>query len=142
MQRRLQAVAVRNHSPVSVGSPSFCRHVSGKKPVNFWGVTGINLLAWPGLGTLLAGRKISGGIQATMALVGGILTCFLFFVLFNYAFLGMESNRPIDPKVFLEQNRSLIIPGTIGFGMLVLAWCWSAVSCFLIAKDLQREARL
>ena len=77
-----------------------------------------------------------------MALVGGILTCFLFFVLFNYAFHGMDSNRPIDPKEFLEQNRSLIIPGTIGFGMLVLAWCWSAVSCFLIAKDLQREARL
>ena len=75
-----------------------------------------------------------------MALVGGILTCFLFFVLFNYAFHGMDSNRPIDPKVFLEQNRSLIIPGTIGFGMLILAWGGSAVSCYQIARELKSEA--
>ena len=111
--------------------------MSDKKTVNFWGVTGVNLLAWPGLGTLLAGRRISGGIQATMALIGGLLTICLFIVLFNFAFYGMDSN---DPRVFLEQNKSLIIPGTIGFGMLVVAWCWAAVSCYLIASELKSEA--
>ena len=114
--------------------------MSEKGPVNFWGVTGINLLAWPGLGTLMAGRKISGGIQAMMALVGGLLTLCLFIVLFNFAFHGMDSNDPIDPRVFLQQNKSLIIPGTIGFGMLVLAWCWAAVSCYQISKELKSEA--
>jgi hypothetical protein len=140
MADQLQAVAVRNHSPGAAASPSVCVHVSDKKPVNFWGVTGVNLLAWPGLGTLLAGRRISGGIQATMALVGGLLTLCLFIVLFNFAFHGMDSNAPIDPRVFLQQNKSLIIPGTIGFGMLVLAWCWAAVSCYQIAKELKSEA--
>ena len=140
MADQLQAVAVRNHSPGAAASPSVRVHVSDKKPVNFWGVTGVNLLAWPGLGTLLAGRRISGGIQATMALVGGLLTLCLFIVLFNFAFHGMDSNAPIDPRVFLQQNKSLIIPGTIGFGMLVLAWCWAAVSCYQIAKELKSEA--
>ena len=114
--------------------------MSDKKTVNLWGVTGVNLLAWPGLGTLLAGRRISGGIQATMALIGGLLTICLFIVLFNFGFYGMDSNDPIDPRVFLQQNKSLIIPGTIGFGMLVLAWCWAAVSCYLIASELKSEA--
>ena len=136
----MQAVATRNHSPTGAASPRFRAQVSEKKPVNFWGVTGINLLAWPGLGTLIAGRKISGGIQATMALIGGLLTLCLFIVLFNFAFHGMDSNAPIDPTVFLQQNKSLIIPGTIGFGMLVLAWCWAAVSCYQIARELKSEA--
>ena len=140
MADQLQAVAVRNHSPGGAASPSVRPHVSEKKPINFWGVTGVNLLAWPGLGTLLAGRRISGGIQATMALVGGLLTLCLILVLFNFAFHGMDSNQPLDPKVFLQENKSLIIPGTIGLGMLVLAWCWAAVSCYLIAKELKREA--
>lgn len=137
MADQLQAVAVRNHSPGGTISPSVRPHVSDKKPVNFWGVTGVNLLAWPGFGTLLAGRRISGGIQATMALIGGLLTICLFIVLFNFAFYGMDSN---DPRVFLQQNKSLIIPGTIGFGMLVVAWCWAAVSCYLIASELKSEA--
>ena len=137
MADQLQAVAVRNHSPGGTASPSVRPHVSDKKPVNFWGVTGVNLLAWPGFGTLLAGRRISGGIQATMALIGGLLTICLFIVLFNFAFYGMDSN---DPRVFLQPNKSLIIPGTIGFGMLVVAWCWAAVSCYLIASELKSEA--
>ena len=88
----------------------------------------------------MAGRRISGSIQATMALIGGLLTLCLFIVLFNFAFHGMDSNAPIDPTEFLQQNKSLIIPGTIGFGMLVLAWCWAAVSCYQIARELKSEA--
>ena len=140
MVDQLQAVAVRNHSPGGTASPSVRAQVSDQKTVNFWRVTGGNLLAWPGLGTLLAGRRISGGIQDTMALIGGLLTICLFIVLFNFAFRGMDSNDPIDPRVFLQQNKSLIIPGTIGFGMLVVAWCWAAVSCYLIASELKSEA--
>ena len=75
-----------------------------------------------------------------MALIGGLLTICLFIVLFNLAFYGMDSNDPIDPRVFLQQKKSLIIPGTIGFGMLVVAWCWAAVSCYLIARELKSEA--
>ena len=113
--------------------------MSEKKLVNFWGVIGINLLVWPGLGTLLAGRRISGCIQATMALVGGVLMLCLILGLFNFVFHGMDSDQSIDPNVFLQENKLLIIPGTIGFGMLVLAWCWAAVSSYQISKELQRE---
>ena len=82
--------------------------MSEKNPVNIWSITGINLLAWPGLGTLLAGRKLSGFIQTAMSLVGAILTICLLFVLFNFASIGIESSKPIDSKLFIEQKNSLI----------------------------------
>ncbi|MED5454557.1 MAG: hypothetical protein VX961_08520, partial [Verrucomicrobiota bacterium] len=74
-----------------------------KKLVNTWSITGINLLAWPGLGTLLAGRKFSGSIQTAMSLIGAILTICLFVVLFKYAsILGVDSSKKIDSELFIE----------------------------------------
>ena len=115
--------------------------MSGKKTVNIWSITGINLLAWPGLGTLLAGRKISGFIQAAMSLVGAVLTIFLLFVLFKFASIGIESSESIDSQLFIEENRSLIIYGIVGAGMLAFAWFWAAISTYSIAKQLRIETK-
>ncbi|MEE2614046.1 MAG: hypothetical protein VYC62_00520 [Verrucomicrobiota bacterium] len=115
--------------------------MSGKKTVNIWSITGINLLAWPGLGTLLAGRKISGFIQAAMSLVGAVLTICLLFVLFKFASIGIESSEPIDSQLFIEENRSLIIYGIVGVGMLTFAWFWAAISTYSIAKQLHSETK-
>ena len=114
--------------------------MSEKNPVNIWSITGINLLAWPGLGTLLAGRKLSGFIQTTMSLIGAILTICLLFVLFKFASTGIESSKPIDPKLFIKENKSLIICGIAGLGMLAFTWFWAAISTYSIAKQLQTEA--
>ena len=115
--------------------------MSGKKTVNIWSITGINLLAWPGLGTLLAGRKISGFIQAAMSLVGAVLTICLLFVLFKFASIGIESSESIDSQLFIEENRSLIIYGIVGAGMLAFAWFWAAISTYSIAKQLRIETK-
>ena len=114
-----------------------------KKLVNTWSITGINLLAWPGLGTLLAGRKFSGSIQTAMSLIGAILTICLFVVLFKYAsILGVDSSKKIDSELFIEQNKSLIIYGTVGFGALAFAWFWAAISSYSISKQLHSEPKL
>lgn len=115
--------------------------MSEKNPVNIWSITGINLLAWPGLGTLLAGRKLSGFIQTAMSLVGAILTICLLFVLFNFASIGIESSKPIDSKLFIEQNKPLIIYGIVGVGMLAFTWVWAAISTYSIAKQLRSEVK-
>jgi len=110
--------------------------VSEKKPVNIWGITGMNLLAWPGLGTFLAGRKLSGFIQSAISLAGAALTICLLFVLFKFASIGIESTEPIDSKLFIEQHKQLIIYGIVGIGMLAFTWFWAAISTYSIAKKL------
>ncbi len=113
--------------------PTNRNRVTGKKPTNPWIVAGINLLAWPGIGTYVGGHKVSGAIQAAMALIGGILSLGLIVVLFNLA-LKLDSTRP-DTEAFMAGNGTYLIVGMTGFCLLVFAWIWAAVSSFLIANE-------
>ena len=115
--------------------------MSQKNTVNFWSIAGINLLAWPGLGTFLAGRKLSGFIQATMSMVGAILTICLFLVLFKFASHEIESEKPIDSNLFFEQNSSLIFYGIIGLGIFSFAWFWAAISTYFISIQLRKNLK-
>ena len=105
----------------------------GKKPTSPWAVAGINLLAWPGIGTFVGGHKVSGAIQAAMALIGGILSLGLIVVLFNLA-LKLDSTRP-NTEAFMAGNGTYLIVGVTGFCLLAFAWIWAAVSSFLIANE-------
>ena len=107
----------------------------GKKPTSPWAVAGINLLAWPGIGTFVGGHKVSGAIQAAMALIGGILSLGLIVVLFNLA-LKFDPTR-FDTEAFMAGNGTYLIIGVTGFCLLAFAWIWAAVSSFLIAKELK-----
>ena len=98
-----------------------------------WVTAGINLLAWPGIGTFVGGHKVSGAIQASMALIGGILSLSLIVVLFNLA-LEFDSTR-FDTEEFMAGNGTYLIVGMTGFCLLVFAWIWAAVSSFLIANE-------
>ena len=98
-----------------------------------WVAAGINLLAWPGIGTFVGGHKVSGAIQASMALIGGILSLSLIVVLFKLA-LKLDSHR-FDTEEFMAGNETYLIVGTTGFCLLVFAWIWAAVSSFLIANE-------
>jgi len=104
-----------------------------KKPVNPWLVTGINLLAWPGIGTYVAGQKAVGAIQAALALAGGLLSLSLIVVLFRLA-MKLDST-PFDTESFMEANGILFGLGGGGLGLLAFAWVWAAVSSFLIANE-------
>lgn len=89
-------------------------------PAKAWGFTGINLLATPGLGTLLGRRYYAGGGQLFLALIG--------FFAFMFWFLQKM-------RVFYSQAFGSPLPagtgdgiwkwGLIFFGM---AWVWSLVS--------------
>ena len=98
-----------------------------------WVAAGINLLAWPGVGTFAGGHKVSGAIQASMALIGGILSLSLIVVLFNLA-LKLDSTR-FDTEEFMAGNGTYLIVGMTGFCLLSFAWIWSAVSSFLIVNE-------
>ena len=98
-----------------------------------WVAAGINLLAWPGIGTFVGGHKVSGAIQASMALIGGILSLSLIVVLFKLT-LKLDSHR-FDTEEFMAGNETYLIVGTTGFCLLVFAWIWAAVSSFLIANE-------
>jgi hypothetical protein len=101
-----------------------------KKPVNPWVVTGINLLAWPGIGSYVAGQKAMGAIQAALALVGGLLSLCLIAVLFRFAM--KRDSTHFDTESFMEANGTLLGLGGGGFGLLVISWVWAAVSSFQI----------
>jgi hypothetical protein len=106
-----------------------------KKPVNPWLVTGINLLAWPGIGTYVAGQKAVGAIQAALALAGGLLSLSLIVVLFRLA-MKLDST-PFDTESFMEANGTLLGLGGGGLGLLAISWVWAAVSSFQIATRLK-----
>ena len=106
-----------------------------KKPVNPWLVTGINLLAWPGIGTYVGGQKVVGAIQAALALAGGLLSLSLIVVLFRLA-MKLDSTH-FDTESFMEANGTLIGLGGGGLGLLAISWVWAAVSSFQISTRLK-----
>ena len=103
--------------------------------MNPWIVAGINLLAWPGIGTYVGGHKVSGAIQAAMALIGGVLSLALIVVLFRFA-MKLDSTH-FDTESFMEANGMLIGLGGGGLGLLAISWVWAAVSSFQIATRLK-----
>ncbi len=116
-----------------ISIPTNRNRVTGKKPMNPWIVAGINLLAWPGIGTYVGGHKVSGAIQAAMALIGGVLSLALIVVLFRLA-MKLDSTH-FDLESFMEANGMLFGLGGGGLGLLAFAWVWAAVSSFLIANE-------
>jgi len=109
--------------------------VPDKKPINSWVVTGINLLAWPGIGTYVGGQKVVGAIQAALALAGGLLSLSLIMVMFRFV-MKLDSVQ-FDTDSFMEANGTLLGLGGGGLGLLAIAWVWAAVSSFQIATRLK-----
>ncbi|SVC72181.1 uncharacterized protein METZ01_LOCUS325035 [marine metagenome] len=110
--------------------------VPNKKPINSWVVTGINLLAWPGIGTYVGGQKVVGAIQAALALAGGLLSLSLILVMFRFVAMRLDSVQ-FDTDSFMEANGTLLGLGGGGLGLLAIAWVWAAVSSFQIATRLK-----
>ena len=69
-------------------------------------MAGINLLAWPCIGTFVGCHKVSGAIQALMALIGGILSLGLIVVLFNFE-LKIDSFNAADKLKVIKEVRAI-----------------------------------
>lgn len=102
----------------------------GRKPINraaARNATLLNLLAAPGLGSLLARRWLAGAAQLLLTLIG-FAVFMVWFVKEMIQYYGLiNGNVPLRPIGWI---------GEIGAGLVVLAWLWSAVTSF----SLQREA--
>ena len=83
-----------------------------------WAALGTNLLVLPGLGSLMAGRKV-GWIQAALALAGAALSVWWL------ALFAREWSRlgeiPLATPPALET-------GLWGTGIFGVAWLWSAAT--------------
>ena len=92
-----------------------------------WAWLMTNLLVLPGLGSLLAGRRV-GWIQAALALVGFALSA-LWLVWFAAVFFR-EGGFPLDGGPYLPV-------GLAGVLLFTMSWIWGLVT----GLDILRESR-
>ena len=93
----------------------------------------MNQLAFPGLGTIMAHRRIGYG-QATIMLIGFTLTMgfMLWYLACAARFLISSAG---DEKAFAAEWRSFLWAGKVGLGLCVVAWCWALVSSIGIIRQ-------
>ena len=92
----------------------------------------LNQLATPGLGSLLAGRRVAGTGQLLLALAGFVLVI-AWFGLLAFQIYGqlMEGTEP-KPVGWL---------GLAGAGTFAAAWLWSLVTSLSILREARANER-
>lgn len=93
----------------------------------------MNQLAFPGLGTIMAHRRI-GYVQAIIMLIGFTLTMgfMLWYLACAARFLISSAG---DEKAFAAEWRSFLWAGEVGLGLCAIAWCWALVSSIGIIRQ-------
>lgn len=108
-------------------------HSSGEpKIATAYGFLTTNLLVLPGVGTYLAGKKISGVVQIIIALIGITASIYGLYEVIH-GFLKYKSN-PI--MVFHEAGLWIMAAGCMIF---FAGWIWSFVSGYSLIKEARRE---
>jgi hypothetical protein len=93
----------------------------------------INQLAFPGLGTILSGRKV-GYAQATVMVAGFILAMgFMgWFMVCIVRYTGHPNWTELD---FRQQYRPYLWALYWGFGLCAASWVWALFSSLAMLKD-------
>jgi hypothetical protein len=100
-------------------------------PTRAWALLAVNLTVLPGLGSALAGRKISGIAQAALALAGAGL-CAWWLVLFIGEW-SRTGEYPWGGGGDLEL-------GLFGVALFAAGWLWSLATSAVIIRSLRTEA--
>jgi hypothetical protein len=100
-----------------------------------WTCALVNQLGFPGLGTLMAGRRI-GFVQATFMVVGFILVMAFMGVWFLDLFRLATEPGWTDAQ-FNAQWRSWFWAGLTGALLCGAAWVWALVSSIAILRQAQ-----
>jgi hypothetical protein len=101
-------------------------------PARAWLCASLNLLGFPGLGTVLAGRRI-GYVQAALMVIGFVLVMAFVGAYFTALLHVLNSPDFADQRAALSW-RSWLWAGQWGAGLSALAWCWSLASSVSIVR--------
>ena len=93
----------------------------------------LNLLAWPGLGSLLAGERLVGLVQMAVFFAGFLVFCAWAFRNFSEYYQLMFGDVP--PEAFQLTWR--LVP--VWAGLCLLAWCWSLFTNVSLSRTAARE---
>ena len=86
----------------------------------------LNQLATPGLGSLLAGRRLTGSGQLLLSLSGFVLVTIWFWRLM------LQFYGQIGGDVIVKPEGSI---GLIGAVLFALAWFWSLATSFSLLRE-------
>jgi len=90
----------------------------------------INQFATPGLGSLMAGRFVTGTGQLIMAVAGFIFFLLWFIAVMRQFYGQIEGNVEIKPVGWL---------GLAGLGLFAAAWLWSLVTSLSLIREARRN---
>jgi hypothetical protein len=96
-----------------------------------WGCVAVNQLAFPGLGTIMAGRKV-GYIQATIMVVGFCL--FMAFMLVFFIGFARFMSLEFPQEQFHTQWSHRLWLLWSGLGLTAVAWLWALASSLSILR--------
>ena len=86
----------------------------------------LNQLATPGLGSLIAGRRLAGGGQLLLSLSGFVLVTVWFWRLMLQFYGQISGNVAVQPVGSI---------GLLGAGLFALAWVWSLATSLSLLRE-------
>ncbi len=98
-----------------------------------WSAVLINQLAFPGLGTIMSGRRV-GYVQAGLMLIGFFLAMG-FFIWYFVCIARHLSNPGWSHEQFIATFRPYLWSLYWGLGLSALAWFWSLKSSLEMLKE-------
>lgn len=103
-----------------------------------WTCVAMNQLAFPGLGTIMAGCKV-GYVQAVL-MVGGFLLLTGFMVWLILGMMGELVGSGLDHERLAVQHRAYAWTWQVGLGLSVVAWFWALGSSFGILRQVAKSS--
>ena len=97
----------------------------------------VNLLAFPGLGTIMAGRRV-GYLQAVIMVTGFVLT--MGYMLLYLAAVVRYIQHPAWTEAdFQALYRPYLWALSTGLALCALAWIWALISSLTLWKQRNRN---
>ncbi len=111
---------------------------SGRKPLSAWMLVTINQLAFPGLGSILAGRR-AGWPQAALMVAGFCLTM-AFLLWYLWCCLRYLREPEWDAGNWYASYAPLFWALRYGLGLCGVAWLWAWIDSIAILRAARRTA--
>ena|SRR6185503_7447530 len=118
-------------------SPSLDRPLDRRRA---WVCVAINQFAFPGLGTIMAGRRVGFPQAAVMVLGFSLATAFMLWFIFCALRLMLSVDWSEDQ--FHAAYYPFKWAGKTGLALCIAAWCWALTSSIAILRETKGNARL